>query len=121
MCLSYSDNKQLRLIKFWFTYTPISFLAIAASMFIVGLNIFVYSSNQVSVYLPPVTTAKVGKYFIASLRRSGYNRIYSAPHPWYTDCLHHPMVSCPVVLFVYATFSEEFVLASAEFSLSAHL
>ena len=37
------------LIKMWLDKSPMIFLVVAAVMFIVGLNVFVYTANQVQV------------------------------------------------------------------------
>lgn len=44
---SYTKFKPPKYINFWLTKAPIAFLAIAAFAFIVGLNLFPYSSGQV--------------------------------------------------------------------------
>lgn len=43
----YSNFKPPKYIDFWLTKAPIVFLAISAFAFIIGLNLFPYSSQQV--------------------------------------------------------------------------
>lgn len=46
---SYSNSKPGMFIDFWLTKAPMVFLVIAALAFIVGLNLFPYSSSQVQL------------------------------------------------------------------------
>lgn len=47
---SYSNSKPGMFIDFWLTKAPMVFLVIAALAFIVGLNLFPYSSSQVCFF-----------------------------------------------------------------------
>lgn len=46
-CRSYSTHEPPKPIELWLRKAPIVFLAISAAAFVIGLNLFPYSSHQV--------------------------------------------------------------------------
>lgn len=62
MLCSYSNFKTPNYIGLWFSKAPIVFLAISAFSFMVGLNLFPYSSHQVRICLLRNTSTLIRTY-----------------------------------------------------------
>lgn len=95
--ISYSEKRNApSVIKLWFRKTPIVFMAISAVTFIVGLNLFAYSSHQVCIDFSAWILTNSCTYQLANLCCNYPECIHRVSHLQSTHC--HIMVCCTTEL-----------------------